>query len=80
MCIVSYYIINFFFSFCREPLSNDSTAIVTIVVQHPDLISTEPSNFTITSERKIEWIIYVKGLNAGHSIVSVNITPSNITE
>ncbi|KAL6433273.1 hypothetical protein ACFW04_006458 [Cataglyphis niger] len=63
-----------------EPLSNDSIAIVTIVVQHPDLISTEPSNFTITSERKIEWIIHVKGLNAGHSIVSANITPSNITD
>lgn len=63
-----------------EPLPNDSTAIVTIVVQHSDLISTEPSNFIITSGEKIEWVIYVKGLSAGHSIVSANITPSNIID
>ncbi|KAM0733695.1 Cystinosin-like protein [Formica fusca] len=63
-----------------EPLPNDSTAIVTLVVQHSDLISTEPSNFIITSGEKIEWVIYVKGLSAGHSIVSANITPSNIID
>jgi len=64
--------------FFREALS-DTNATVIIDIQHPDLISTNPSNFTITSDVK-ERIIYVKGLSAGHSIVSANVTPSNITE
>ena len=67
---------------CREPLEPDSrTAKVTIDVQHPDLLSTSPSNFSITpGDSKTEWIIYVKGLSAGHLIVSANVTPSDITE
>ncbi|KYN44793.1 Cystinosin like protein [Trachymyrmex septentrionalis] len=65
-----------------EPLEPDSrTAKVTIDVQHPDLLSTSPSNFSITpGDSKTEWIIYVKGLSAGHLIVSANVTPSDITD
>ncbi|XP_011260905.1 cystinosin homolog isoform X1 [Camponotus floridanus] len=62
-----------------EALS-DTNATVIIDIQHPDLISTKPSNFTITSDVKKNWIIYVKGLSAGHSIASANVTPSNITD
>ena len=66
----------------REPLESDSRpAVVTIDVQHPDLLSTNPSNFSIIpGDSKTDWIIYVKGLSAGHLIVSANVTPSNITE
>lgn len=73
-----YYVISYISIFCREALPN-TNATVTIDIQHPDLISIKPSNFTITPDIK-KWIIYVKGLNAGHSIVSANVTPSNITE
>ncbi|XP_029158822.1 cystinosin homolog isoform X2 [Nylanderia fulva] len=55
------------------------TAKVIIDIQHPDLVSTDPSNFNITSNIQ-KWTIYVKGLNAGHSIVSANITPNDITD
>lgn len=67
--------------FFREPLPNGRTAIVTIDVQHPDLLSTNPSDFSIAAgDSQKEWIIYVKGLSAGHSIVSTNVTPSDVTE
>jgi len=66
---------------CREPLSDNRNATVTIDVQHPDLLSTNPSNFSIIAKySKKEWVICVKGLNAGHSIVSTNVTPNDITE
>ncbi|XP_011631175.1 cystinosin homolog isoform X1 [Pogonomyrmex barbatus] len=61
-----------------EPLPDGKIATVTIDIQHSDLLSAEPSNFKITAGEK-EWIIYVKGLSAGHSIVNVNVTP-NITD
>lgn len=68
--------------FCREPLPNiGRTVIVTIDVQHPDLLSVNPPNFNITADNlQKEWIVSVKGLSAGHSIVSANVTPSDITE
>lgn len=67
--------------FCRESLPNGRNAIVTIDVQHPDLLSTSLSNFSIAAgDLQREWIIYVKGLSAGHSIVGANVTPSNVTE
>ncbi|CAL7952335.1 unnamed protein product [Xylocopa violacea] len=56
---------------------------VTIKVQHPDLISIHPSNFTILKNYvQDEWKrnIFVNGLSAGHSTVSLNVTPSNITD
>ncbi|CAL1682362.1 unnamed protein product [Lasius platythorax] len=62
-----------------EALPNGGNAKVIIDIQHPDLVSTNPSNFTITPNVK-EWIIYVEGLNAGHSVVTANITPNNITD
>lgn len=62
-----------------DPLPSGNNAKVIIDIQHPDLVSTNPSNFTITPNEK-EWIIYVKGLSAGHSIVSANITPNDITD
>lgn len=73
-CITLYHVSFLFF---RQAIS-DTDAIVIIDVQHPDLISIKPSNFTIRSDG--EWIIFVNGLNAGHSVVSTNVTPSNITE
>ncbi|KAF3425266.1 hypothetical protein E2986_10630 [Frieseomelitta varia] len=54
------------------------SALVTIEVQHPDLVSILPPSFTITGGN-IE-NISVKGLSAGHSIVSLNVTPSYITD
>ncbi|XP_011700251.1 PREDICTED: cystinosin homolog isoform X2 [Wasmannia auropunctata] len=56
------------------------TVTVTIDVQHPDLLATNPSNFSITESKLRVWVILVKGLNAGHSIVSVNVTPSDIMD
>ncbi|XP_012539895.2 cystinosin homolog isoform X2 [Monomorium pharaonis] len=61
-----------------EPLPKN--AIVTIDVQHPDLLSASPSNFSIIADKTEEQIIHVKGLSAGHSVVSANVTPSNITD
>lgn len=72
-----YYIICLLFY--REALPNGKTAKVTIDIQHPDLVSINPSNFTIRPNVK-EWIIYVEGLSAGHSVVSANITPNDTTE
>ncbi|KAK9303434.1 hypothetical protein QLX08_004914 [Tetragonisca angustula] len=54
------------------------SALVTIEVQHPDLVSILPSRFTITGGNTEN--ISVKGLSAGHSIVSLNVTPSYITD
>lgn len=62
-----------------EALPNGKTAKVTIDIQHPDLVSINPSNFTIRPNVK-EWIIYVEGLSAGHSVVSANITPNDTTD
>ncbi|XP_078050351.1 lysosomal cystine transporter cystinosin isoform X1 [Augochlora pura] len=56
----------------------DQTLSVRLDVQHSDLISVDPSSFD-TSDGKTNWIIKVKGLNAGHSIVSANVTPSYVT-
>ncbi|XP_012221680.1 cystinosin homolog isoform X2 [Linepithema humile] len=51
---------------------------VTIDVQHPDLIAVKPSNFNLTNEK--EQLIYVKGLNAGHSVVSANVNSIDIID
>lgn len=67
------------FIFCRESLPQDKVVRVTLDIQHVDLLSTNPSNFTI-SQNERERIIYVRGLSAGHSIVSANVTPKNVTE
>lgn len=70
--------INLSFVF-REPLPTDGSVNVRIDVQHADLVSANPSSFNITTDQR-EWIIYVEGLSAGHSILSANVTPSDITE
>ncbi|XP_017752194.1 PREDICTED: cystinosin homolog isoform X2 [Eufriesea mexicana] len=58
-----------------------SDALVTIEVQHPDLVSTNPSNFTITENNtQHTWTIIAKGHSAGHSIVNINVDPKNITD
>ncbi|XP_077266204.1 lysosomal cystine transporter cystinosin isoform X1 [Temnothorax americanus] len=64
-----------------ESLPDGRDALVTIAAQHPDLLSINPSNFSIApADSPREWIVYVKGLNAGHSIVSANVTPGDITD
>ncbi|XP_029045236.1 cystinosin homolog isoform X3 [Osmia bicornis bicornis] len=55
--------------------------LVKIEVQHPDLVATEPANFSINASDSIyKWNIIIKGLGAGHSVVAVNVTPSNVTD
>ncbi|KAK2581572.1 hypothetical protein KPH14_002081 [Odynerus spinipes] len=62
-----------------EPILED--VIVRIDVQHADLVSTEPSKFNITkNEGNIKQKVLVKGIAAGHSIISLNVTPSNVTD
>ncbi|EZA48166.1 hypothetical protein X777_14051 [Ooceraea biroi] len=66
-----------------KPLPPTSkTVIVTFDIQHSDLICTNPSGFNITADNRnqTEWVIHVKGLSAGHSVVNTNVTPSDITE
>ncbi|XP_071633301.1 cystinosin isoform X3 [Temnothorax longispinosus] len=64
-----------------ESLPDGRDALVTIAVQHPDLLSVTPSNFSIAAaDSPREWIIYVKALSAGHSIVNANVTPGDITD
>ncbi|XP_011877656.1 PREDICTED: cystinosin homolog isoform X2 [Vollenhovia emeryi] len=64
-----------------ESLPDGRSAIVTIDVQHPDLLSASPSNFSIAAgDSQGDWVISVKGLGAGHSTVSANVTPSDITD
>ncbi|XP_019696408.1 cystinosin homolog isoform X2 [Harpegnathos saltator] len=62
-----------------KPLPHDGSVMVKIDVQHPDLLSTSPSSFNITTNQT-EWIIHVKSLAAGHSTLTANVTPSNITD
>nr|XP_034191082.1 cystinosin homolog isoform X1 [Osmia lignaria]XP_034191083.1 cystinosin homolog isoform X1 [Osmia lignaria]XP_034191085.1 cystinosin homolog isoform X1 [Osmia lignaria]XP_034191086.1 cystinosin homolog isoform X1 [Osmia lignaria] len=55
--------------------------LVKIEVQHPDLVATEPANFSVNaSDSNYKWNIIIKGLGAGHSVVAVNVTPSNVTD
>lgn len=50
-------------------------------MQHPDLVRVNPSNISINrNEMQTTWNIVVTGLNAGHSIVNVNVTPSDVAE
>ncbi|XP_026827827.1 cystinosin homolog isoform X2 [Ooceraea biroi] len=66
-----------------KPLPPTSkTVIVTFDIQHSDLICTNPSGFNITADNRnqTEWVIHVKGLSAGHSVVNTNVTPSDITD
>ncbi|KAL0119874.1 hypothetical protein PUN28_007952 [Cardiocondyla obscurior] len=64
-----------------KPLPKGSSATVIIVVQHQDLLSINPSNFSIAeNDTQSEWTIYIKGLNAGHSIISANVTPNDFTD
>ncbi|XP_076663786.1 lysosomal cystine transporter cystinosin isoform X2 [Andrena cerasifolii] len=55
--------------------------LVTMDVQHPDLVRVNPSNISINgNEMETTWNIVVTGLNAGHSIVNVNVTPSDVAD
>ncbi|XP_034191087.2 lysosomal cystine transporter cystinosin isoform X2 [Osmia lignaria lignaria] len=57
------------------------SVLVKIEVQHPDLVATEPANFSVNaSDSNYKWNIIIKGLGAGHSVVAVNVTPSNVTD
>ncbi|XP_015430264.1 PREDICTED: cystinosin homolog [Dufourea novaeangliae] len=54
---------------------------VTLDIQHPDLIAVHPPKINFSqNEAGNTWKINVKGLNAGHSIVSANVTPANVTD
>ncbi|XP_033335279.2 lysosomal cystine transporter cystinosin isoform X1 [Megalopta genalis] len=61
--------------FLTKPV--DKLVSVRLDVQHSDLVSVDPSSFN-TGDGKTNWTIQVKGINAGHSIVSANVTPSNV--
>lgn len=65
-------------NFYRKNLSENAEVI--IEVQHPDLITVEPHNITIDKNKTNEWQIFVTGVNAGHSIVSANVTPNNVVQ
>ncbi|XP_076390525.1 lysosomal cystine transporter cystinosin isoform X2 [Megachile rotundata] len=55
--------------------------LVTIEVQHPDLVKTLPDTLSINASDIIDkWSIIVEGKSAGHSVVAVNITPNNVTD
>ncbi|XP_020287660.1 cystinosin homolog isoform X2 [Pseudomyrmex gracilis] len=62
-----------------DSLPQDKVVRVTLDIQHVDLLSANPNNFTVSQDER-EWIIDVKGLSAGHSIVSANVTPKNVTD
>lgn len=58
-------------------LSED--VVVKFEVQHQDLIRINPDELKINKiDIQKNWSISVKGLNAGHSIVSVNVIPNNV--
>lgn len=72
MCNVQYFL-------SRDNLPKN--VLVRIEVQHPDLVHVEPSNISITEgHANTSWNILVKGLNAGHSTLSANVTPNDATE
>ncbi|XP_043488701.1 cystinosin homolog isoform X2 [Polistes fuscatus] len=62
--------------YLTESISQNVT--VNIDIQHKDLISVEPPEFSATTD-KLEYEIFVKGISAGHSTLSLNVTPSNVT-
>jgi hypothetical protein len=70
LCHQIYYVL-----FCRDP---GKQVKVTIDVQHPDLIAVKPLNLNIKNGKKER--IYVTGQSAGHSIVSANVTSTDIIE
>ncbi|XP_017792812.1 PREDICTED: cystinosin homolog [Habropoda laboriosa] len=64
--------------YLTKNLSED--VLVTLQVQHADLVSAAP-NFSIpANSAEKEWSIFVTGHRAGHSVVSINVTPSNVTD
>ncbi|KAG7203904.1 hypothetical protein KM043_013264 [Ampulex compressa] len=67
----------FFSLYLTEPLSQNVS--VSIEAQHSDLVSVEPSNFSIIAN-EMKWNIAVKGLSAGHSTLNINVTPSDVTD
>ncbi|XP_031827270.1 lysosomal cystine transporter cystinosin [Nomia melanderi] len=66
-----------FILYLTEPVVNSVS--VTLDVQHSDLLSVSPDNFLVNGASK-NWTINVLGHNAGHSIVSANVTPMNVTD
>ncbi|KAI4482301.1 hypothetical protein M0804_008852 [Polistes exclamans] len=62
--------------YLTESISQNVT--VRIDIQHKDLITVEPPEFSATTD-KLEYEIFVKGISAGHSTLSLNVTPSNVT-
>ncbi|XP_050598959.1 cystinosin homolog isoform X1 [Bombus affinis] len=65
--------------YLTKNLSEDVS--VTIEVQHPDLVSVNTSSIYITkNDTKKKWDILINGRSAGHSIISLNVTPNNVTD
>lgn len=53
--------------------------VVKFEVQHHDLVRINPDELKINkTDIQKNWSISVKGLNAGHSIVSVNVISNNV--
>lgn len=74
---MSVYISILYVLFCRNP--NEKSIKVLIDVQHPDLIAIKP-NVTFNISFGENQITYVKGLNAGHSIVSAIVNSTDVIE
>ncbi|XP_031776514.1 cystinosin homolog isoform X1 [Apis florea] len=63
--------------YLTKMLSED--VVVKFEVQHQDLVHISPDELKINkTDTQKTWPITVKGLNAGHSIVSVNVIPNNV--
>ncbi|XP_015182819.1 PREDICTED: cystinosin homolog isoform X2 [Polistes dominula] len=62
--------------YLTKPLSQNVKVIIDI--QHKDLISVETPEFVATTD-KLQYEIFVKGISAGHSTLSLNVTPSDVT-
>ncbi|XP_012288553.1 cystinosin homolog isoform X2 [Orussus abietinus] len=65
--------------YLTESISEDLK--ITFEVQHSDLVKTEPSSiFVNATNQPQEWNITIFSLNAGHSIITANVTPSTVTD
>ncbi|KAH0951707.1 hypothetical protein HN011_000724 [Eciton burchellii] len=72
---------SFNLSLTKSLPDTNKIVVVTFDIQHPDLISVDPPDIKITTDNKNKtWVISVKGLSAGHSILSTNVTPIDITD
>ena len=64
----------------REALSQDVN--VSLDVQHTDLIGVKPAVLNLTAKehnKPEQWKITILALGAGHSTITANVTPANVT-